>query len=215
MNVLLFTPSYKRPYMLRQCILNAKNQSYTNFTHSISIMYDDESETLNYDILFDDILDDRFIIQYNKNSSTHTNYMAPLLNCPAPYDIYIKIDDDDIYKKDYVKTIVDYFEANECDVLSSKVAYQLNNYYLSKGDYQNLGCDFPDNNFMMSNTFAFSHKAYQILLDIRDTNNFEDVQWRYAWSTNGIKDHNVDNSDNLIWHIHGKNISIGDWYRPN
>src|SRR4051812_37661356 len=100
MKVLLFTPSYKRPYMLRQCILNIKNQSYTNFTHTISIMYDDESEIANYETLFDDILDDRFIVQYNKNSSTHSNAMTTLSQSPILYDIYIKIDDDDIHKKD-------------------------------------------------------------------------------------------------------------------
>lgn len=215
MNVLLFTPSYKRPYMLRQCILNAKNQSYTNFTYSISIMYDDESEIANYDILFDDILDDRFIIQYNKNSSTHTNAMTTLLECKTPYDIYIKIDDDDIYKKDYVKTIVDYFETHECDILSSKIGYQLNNYFLSKGNYQSLGGHFPNNNYMMSNTFAFNYKAYQILLNIEDSHNYEDIQWRIAWSSGGLKDDNVDNSNNLIWHIHGKNISVGSWFRTN
>ncbi|MEH7418467.1 hypothetical protein V7266_24685, partial [Neobacillus drentensis] len=60
MKVLLFTPSYKRPYMIRQCILNMKNQSYTNFTHSISIMFDNESEVKDYEIIFDDIIDDRF-----------------------------------------------------------------------------------------------------------------------------------------------------------
>lgn len=99
MKVLLFTPSYKRPYMIRHCILNMKNQSYINFTHSIRIMYDDRSEISNYEILFDDILDDRFIIQYRKDSSTHTNSMSAILQCPQPYDIYIKIDDDDIYKE--------------------------------------------------------------------------------------------------------------------
>ncbi|WP_242221213.1 glycosyltransferase [Bacillus cereus group sp. BfR-BA-01380] len=215
MKVLLFTPSYKRPHMLRQCILNAKNQSYTNFTHSISIMYDDESEIANYEILFDDILDDRFIIQYNKNSSTHTNTMTTLSQCPVPYDIYIKIDDDDIYKKDYVKTIIEYFETHKCDVLSSQVGYQLNNYFLSKGNYGSLGGHFPNNNFLMPATFAFSHKAYQVLLKIQDNNGYEDLQWRTAWSTCGLKDHNVDNSSNIIWHIHGKNISVADWFRPN
>lgn len=215
MKVLLFTPSYKRPFMLRQCILNIKNQSYTNFTHSICIMYDDESEVSNYEDLFDDILDDRFIIQYKKNSSTHSNYMSPLIQCPQPFDIYIKIDDDDIYKKDYVKTIVEYFETHKSDVLSSKIGYQLNNYYLSKGDFRSLGGHYPNNHFLMPQTYAFSHKAFKVLLTIKDDNNYEDLQWRTAWSMSGLKDDNIDNSSNIIWHIHGKNISVGSWFRPN
>jgi cellulose synthase/poly-beta-1,6-N-acetylglucosamine synthase-like glycosyltransferase len=214
MKVLLFTPSYQRPYMLRQCILNIKNQSYTNFIHSISIMYDDESEVLNYQFLFDDILDDRFIIQYKKNASTHTNSMSTVLQIPQPYDIYIKIDDDDIYKKDYIKTIVEYFEKNSCDILTSKISYLLNNYFLSRGVYKSLGGHFPNNNFLMPQTFAFSHKAFHILRNIKDDHNFEDLQWRNAWSIHGLKDDNVDNSQNIIWHIHGKNISVGNWFRP-
>ena len=215
MKVLLFTPSYRRPHMLRQCILNAKNQTYIAFTHSISIKYDDISEIENYEVLFDDILDDRFIIGYNKNSSTLTNFMTAMAQCPESFDLYIKIDDDDIYKKDYIKTIVDYFETHECDVLSSKINYQLNNYFVSKGNYRNLGGDYPDNNYLMPMTFAFNNKAYQILLTIKDNNAYEDLQWRDAWTLNGLDDHNVDNSNNIIWHIHGKNISVADWFRKS
>lgn len=213
MKVLLFTPSYRRPYMLRQCILNAKNQSHTDFTHAISIMYDDDSEIANYEYLFDDILDDRFVIRYGKNSGTHTNAMETIAQCLMPYDIYIKMDDDDIYKKEYVKTIVDYFDEYGCDIVSSPIGYQLNNYFMSKGDYRSLGGDFPEHHYLMPATFAFSHKAYQVLLGIKDNWNFDDLQWRAAWSTCGLEDHNVDNSRNLIWHIHGRNTSVADWFR--
>jgi hypothetical protein len=213
--VLLFTPSYKRPYMLRHCILNMKNQSHTDFTHSISIMYDKESEVSNYKVVFDDILDDRFIIQYRKDSFTHTNSMSTILQCHQPYDIYIKIDDDDIYKKDYVKTIVEYFETHKCDILSSEIGYQLNNYYLSTGKYRNLGDHFSNNTFLMPQTFAFSHKAFQVLPNIQDNGLFDDLLWRDAWSKHGFKDENVDNSSNIIWHIHGKNASVGNWFIPN
>ncbi|MEH7416915.1 hypothetical protein V7266_16640, partial [Neobacillus drentensis] len=162
-----------------------------------------------------DILDDRFKIQYKKNSKTHTNAMTTISQCPEPYDLYIKIDDDDIYKKDYVKTVVEYFEKHQCDILSSKISYQLNNYHLAKGNYKSLGGHFPNNNYRMPMTFAFSQKAYQILLTIKDNNNYEDLQWRTAWSKYGLKDDNVDNSSNIIWHIHGKNTSVSSWFRPN
>lgn len=162
-------------------------------------MYDDESEVLNYQVLFDDILDDRFIIQYEKNSSTHTNAMSTALQDPQPYDLYIKIDDDDIHKKDYIKTIVEYFKTNTCDILTSKISFQLNNYFVSKGVYKSLGGHFPDNNFLMPQTYAFNHKAFQVLRNIKDDNNFEDLQWRTAWSIHGLKDDNVDNS--LKYHL--------------
>jgi hypothetical protein len=160
--------------MLRQCILNAKNQSYTDFTHTIGIMYDNESEVADYGCLYDDILDDRFIIGYHKNLSHHERHLITLSQCPGPYDIYIKTDDDDIYKRDYVKTVVEYFSTHECDVLSSHIVYQLNNYFLSKGNYRSLGGDYPNNNYLMPMTFAFNHKAYQILLNVKDNNNNDD-----------------------------------------
>ncbi len=92
--------------------------------------------------------------------------MTTISQSPAPYDIYIKIDDDDVHKRDYVKTIVDYFDTHDCDVLSSPIGYQLNNYFLSKGNYRTFCGDPPTNNYLMAQTFAFSHKAYQITEDI-------------------------------------------------
>ncbi|MCA1055431.1 glycosyltransferase [Rossellomorea aquimaris] len=213
MKVLLFTPSYQRPYMLRQCMLNTKNQSYTDLTHSIGIMYDNESDIANYEALFEDIIDQRFVVQYHKNSSTHTNAITTISQCPSSYDLYVKMDDDDIYKKDYVKTIVDYFQGNQCDILSSYAGYQLNNHFMSKGKYGSLGGDFPGHHFLMPGTLAFSRKAYEILLNIQDNTNIDDIQWREAWSKNGLKDHNVDNANNFIWHIHGRNLSVANWFR--
>jgi len=201
--------------MLRTCILNAKNQSYVDFIHSIGIMHD--GEIINYECLYDDVFDNRFIVEYRRNASTHVNAMGTIAHaisrCASPFDIYIKIDDDDIYKRDYVKTIVKFFETHNCDILSSKIGFQLNNHFLSIGDYHNLGGDFPHNNFLMPQTYAFSHKAYEIICGIKDDGNFDDLQWRYAWVTKGLSDHNVDNSGNIVWHIHGRNASVGDWFR--
>ncbi|MCM3765778.1 glycosyltransferase [Neobacillus niacini] len=215
MKVLLYTPSYKRPYMLRQCMHDIKNQSYTDFTYSISIKYDKESEVSNYDILFDDILDERFIIHYMKDSTHHTNALSAIQHCPEPYDLYIKIDDDDIHKKDYVKTIVNYFQMHECDIISSEIHYQLNNYYFSTGKFRSLGGHFPNNTFLMPQTFAFNHKALQVLYTVADNGQPDDLLWRDAWSRHGLKDANVDNSKNIIWHIHGKNATVGNWFVPN
>jgi hypothetical protein len=176
-------------------------------------MYDDESEIANYECLFDDILDDRFLIRYCKNSSFHTNALTALSHSPEPYDIYIKIDDDDIHKRDYVKTIVEYYENHKFDVLSSPVGYQLNNYFLSKGKYYTFCGDPPKNNYLMALTFAFSHKAYQIILNIKDNQDDETRQWMVAWLEAGLVADTFDNSDNIVWHIHGRNTSIPHWFR--
>jgi hypothetical protein len=70
---------------------------------------------------------DWFIVGYYNNLSHHERNLITLSQCQGPFDIYIKTDDDDIYKRDYVKTVVEYFETHECDVLSSSIGYQLNN----------------------------------------------------------------------------------------
>jgi hypothetical protein len=110
---------------------------------------------------------------------------------------------------------VEYFETHECDVLSSSIGYQLNNYFLSKGNFRTFCGDPPVNNYLMAQTFAFSHKAYQILLDIKDNQDDESRQWMTAWFEAGLKADNIDNSSNIVWHIHGKNTSIPHWFRTS
>jgi hypothetical protein len=199
--------------MLRECILNAKNQSYSDFTHSIGIMHRNESEVADYECLYDDILDDRFMIRHHKNVSHHERYLTTISQCPGPFDLYIKMDDDDIYKKEYIKTIVEYFETHECDILSSPIGYQLNNYFLSKRTFQTFCGDPPVNNYLMAQTFAFSQKAYEVLLHIQDNQDDESRQWMTAWFEAGLKADTVDNANNIIWHIHSKNTSIPNWFR--
>lgn len=211
--ILLFTPSYNRPYMIRQQILNMKNQSYKNFTHHINITYSTEIPP-NYNILFDDIIDDRFVIDYNHNSNQQTNYLNALnLRNINDYDYFIKIDDDDVYKSEYLQTIITTIENNKADIYSSNINYQLNNYYFNEGTYKNLGGFHPPHlHLKMPMTLVFNKKAYNHIKDLK-SQQYEDVLWRYAWANDQtLIHHEIDNGKNLIWHIHGNNISTSTFF---
>jgi hypothetical protein len=214
--VLCFTTSYQRQKMLRCCIFDILNQSYMNIHHVINIAYDSGSQpTLNAKI-YDDILErygDRLTISYNKNSDQHTNYMNAInsINNIDDYDIFIKIDDDDIYKSEYVENIVSFFQNNLIDISSSKVKTQLNNHYVRTGLYHNLGANPEGYDFNLTATFAFNRKALSLIYDLK-CDGFEDFLWRDTWAKNNLVHGVVNNGDNMIWYIHGKNISTSDFF---
>jgi hypothetical protein len=215
--VLCFTPSYNRFKMLRSCIQDIATQSYENIFHSVNVTLDQKNFNVgNFKILIDDLKTEKNSFIFSVNSHQHTNHMKPILAVEdyETYDIFVKIDDDDIYKKDYVKTIVDYFNNNDVDVLSSKMKYQLNGSFLRKGDYGSLGGNPEGCDFKIPSTFAFNLKALNLIKDINTIYGFEDNMWRDRWC-NKCKIAEVDNTENIIWYIHGKNISTSDFLIKN
>lgn len=209
LKVLCFTTSYKRHKMLRGTIADIKNQSYKNLFHSINIAHDADDYT-DYTILYDDI--DGVNIVINENKHQHFNYTNSIISVDFDnYDLFVKIDDDDIYKKDYVKTIVEFFQNNpSVDVVSSKIKYQLNGAILRWINAPNLGGNPEGCDFNMPPTFAFNKKGLKCVLESESIYGFEDHMWRDAWCKNcNIAE--IDNRENIIWHIHGKNISTSNF----
>jgi hypothetical protein len=209
MKVLCFTTSYKRHKMLRGTIADIKNQSYKNLFHSINIAFDPGDNT-DYSILYDDL--ENVNIVYNENKHQHFNYINSITSIDFDnYDLFVKIDDDDIYKKDYIKTIVNFFQTNtNVDVVSSKIKYQLNGCIFRKVDANNLGGNPINCDFKMPPTFAFNKKALKHILDLKSIYGFEDHMWRDVWC-NHCTVSEINNQDNIIWHIHGQNISTGNF----
>ena len=214
--VLIFTCSFQRPHMLRQCMFSIKNQSYRNIYHSINVTYNKDNITKNYDVLYDDLFDDTISLKYSENSCQYKNYVTAITNVTdyETYDLFIKVDDDDIYKKDYVKNIIQSFQKDETiDILSSKAKYQLNGYNVYHGLYRNLGGNPEKYDFMMPPTFAFNKKALDCIIPTNNIypDNFEDIAWRNIWAQHTLIHKEVDNTMNWIWHIHGKNISTSNF----
>lgn len=210
-----FTPSYKRYKMLRSCIQDIASQTYGNIFHTINITYDKQKQTDNVEFLFDDLKTDKNKFTFSQNQHQHFNHLNAITSVEnyKEYDIFIKIDDDDIYKKNYVKNIVDYFNNNDVDIISSKIKYQLNGSHIFVGDYSNLGGNPIDCHFNMPTTFAFNLKALELIEEIslrKVVYGFEDNMWRDVWCKT-CKIGEIDNSENIIWYIHGKNVSTADF----
>lgn len=216
MKVLIFTCSYNRPYMLRQCILNVKNQSYKDIIHSVNIVSDGGKDQ-NFSPLYDDLLDDKLIITKSENKYIHFNETLAIKNVPnyEQYDVFIKMDDDDIYKKDYVKNIVETFKNNpDISITSSRISTQLNGIFMfTDRNYDNLGGNPNNSNYHMPMTFAFNKKGLDCILNIpnEEVGWNDDMLWRIHWEKEKLKHFPIDNKNNIIWNIHGNNISTSNF----
>jgi hypothetical protein len=211
--VLCFTPSLDRLKMLRSCVLDISNQSYQNIFHSVNVTLNQRENKESYMMkVLDDLKTEKNSFIFTHNQHQHHNHMNAIfaVNDYEEYDIFVKIDDDEIYKKDYIRTIVNYFENNDVDVVSSRMKYQLNGNLVRLGDYHNLGANPEGCDFKIPSTFAFNLKALNLIKDIQRMYGFEDNMWRDAWCNN-CKIAEVDNTENVIWYIHGKNTSTADF----
>ena len=212
MKVLIFTSSYNRPYMLRQCILSVKNQNVEDLTHSVNITSESPLAALT---LVDDLND--IIISITDNNHTHFNNMTAIkaVDDYQDYDLFIKMDDDDVYKADYVKNIITFFEKNsDVDVVSSEIKFQLNGTEVYLVNAKDLGGNI-DVEYKMPMTYAFNKKALNAIINLekKDMFGFDDMMWRLHWKAHGLKHASVDNSQEVVWHIHGKNVSTASFLK--
>jgi hypothetical protein len=210
--VLCFTTSYRRQKFLRGTIFDMLNQTYNDIVHSINLTtIADKNKELNK-ILYDDLISERVRIIYSENLHQHYNHLNAIMGIEnyEDFDIFVKIDDDDIYKKNYIQNIVNFFNNNDVDMISSKIKYQLNGHSIIVGNYDNLGGNPKNCDFKMPFTFAFNKNALNLIKNLTNIFGFEDSMWRESWC-NKIKIMEIDNTDNVIWNIHGKNTSTSDF----
>lgn len=218
MKVMVFTSSYNRPHMLRQCILNVKNQTYKDIFHAMNVGSDPD-DWQNYLPLINDIYSGRKMhIIHSGNSHTHFNNMLAIraLMDYNEYDVFIKMDDDDIYKSKYVENIVKKFQEDPTiDIVSSQIKHQLNGHRVYRGEelFDNLGGNPGRSTYHMPMTFAFNRRALDVIKDLeqKDVFGHDDMMWRMHWEAHGLKHATVDNTEEVIWHIHGKNVSTSDF----
>lgn len=198
---------------LRTCILGVMNQTYKNYIHSVNITIDDTFKTFDYNNLYDDLINDRLIINHNQNNHTHANAMNAIMAVPdyLDYDIFIKMDDDDIYKKEYVETIVDCFNETGCDTCTSKINTQLNGISVHVNSYNNLGNSQETEIYKMPMTYSFNKKALELICKLSPYMAYDDMMWRDTWVKANLKHIQVNNDDNVIWHVHGKNVSTANF----
>lgn len=214
MKVLIYTSSFDRPKMLRSCIQDAQSQSYPDIFHVINLT----AGSPNQIPVIDDLFSQKTQIVMHPNGHSHTNNMNAIksvLNY-MDYDLFVKFDDDDIHKKDYVLNIVNHFKQHpECDITSTFITNQLNGVTLYKGPYDNLGPNpqGTDAEYHMPMTFAFNKKALQSIIGLTYLYHYDDYIWRQQWLKDGLVHQTVKNDDQIIWYIHGKNISTANFLR--
>jgi hypothetical protein len=165
--------------------------------------------------LIDDLEVDSLII--TENSYTHFNNMAAIkaVDDYESYDLFIKMDDDDVYKQNYVYNIMSFFTNNpDVDIVSSEVKLQLNGTDVYLANAKNLGGNGKVD-YKMPMTFAFNKKALDAIINLEEKHlvGGDDMTWRMIWDAHGLKHAPVDNSEEIIWHIHGKNVSTASFLK--
>ena len=143
------------------------------------------------------------------------NYLSKYgFNSRIP-DLFIKMDDDDVYKADYVKNIITFFEKNsDVDIVSSEIKFQLNGTEVYLVNAKDLGGNV-DVEYRMPMTYAFNKKALNAIINLEKKDMFgcDDMTWRIIWKAYKLKHAIVDNSQEVIWHIHGKNVSTSSFLK--
>lgn len=210
--VLCFTTSYQRLKMLRGSILDIKNQTYPHTYHSINITNNELIDNELFLRVFDDLVSDSCFIHFNINENQHINHIKPILSTPNldDYDIFVKIDDDDFYKENYIENIVNVFKQNDVDIVSSKAKLIVNNNKVYIFEQDSLGGNPEGCDFKIPATFAFNRKALNLIINIDGYYGFEDNMWRDTWCNNKCKILEVDNTNEYVLHVHGKNISTSN-----
>lgn len=223
---LCFTTSSNRPYMLYNCINSILNQTHKEFHYCVNINIINEQEKELYTKLLSDFSDDtRLSVIYSDNKSQHENYLKPIITSGRDkYNVFIKIDDDDIYRKKYLENILALYKKHKKDILSCSLKYTINGKMIQQGAFDSIGVWAGDQNsdikFGMPCTYVMNQSAINVLLKltpqyVRSIHMFEDPAWRTEWRKAGLKSVVIKNFEDAIYNIHGKNTSSSYLYKED
>ena len=220
--VLAFTASAHRPLYLRHCILQMQSQTYP-CTHSVFLNaseYQGPDDSTNYCLLMTDIAIAKGFnlhIAYGKQGHQHFNHVTAIEQVDInAYDLFLKIDDDDIYRSQYIEHVVQSFEQDNWDfsgaatkgvVQGSRI--QKKSEACFKKDPKNLH-DHPLDQ-AMPGTYAFSQKAMRLIIkkgaQYTWKKHYEDPTW-LTWM---LEDPQIRamyrNQDDYTYVIHETNFS--------
>jgi hypothetical protein len=214
--VLAFTPTFGRPLMLRHCVFQMQTQTYP-VDQAIFINAPDADSALNYLPLISSIPINplsKIVAKFSTSKSPYLNYISALnLVDLDNYDLFIKIDDDDIYAPSYVESCWQSFKERAWDFSGSHShGYIENDKFYPNSLVKSLGLNSDDISLgvqeFMPPTMAFSRRAIEYIVAMEEDGiNCEDVQWRkllYGIST--LKKHIRDDKD-FIYNRHVRGVS--------
>ena len=225
MNVLAFTASKNRPFLLRHCVMQMVLQTHP-VMHGIYLNSDSgDIEDFDYTDLLSDIPFDKDhkIKRFGeKTLSQHMNHMKAITQVPnwETYDLFVKIDDDDIYRSSYIQSIVDSYTKHNWDFSGTVANGVLNgqkwNLKQTIEDLRDRSeSESPERPYIMPPTFAFSKKAIQRLMQLDDIQGWEDPVWYDTLTQDpDITVHKREES-HFSLHIHGHNVSTSHHFKNN
>ena len=104
--VLAFTCSRERPFFLRHCILQMQCQS-SPVDHAIYLNGGEDTREL-----YRDLQSPHLFLHFGPPATQHDNYVHALsILAHQGYDLFCKIDDDDIYETTYIEGVVNDFSS--------------------------------------------------------------------------------------------------------
>ena len=212
--------------MLRHCIMQLQRQSHP-IDHVIYVNSPEgqspDCTTFHYEALLDDVRNGapRTVrIKYGESKTPHENNITVLRMIDIDdYDLFLKIDDDDIYFQSYVEDVVDDFAVNRWDYSGTCSQGLLNGHrWYPKKNQRDLGLAQEDIDLgiprIMPPSAAFSRKAIRAILDAPGTDVIEDIHWRRILARTPGLIMAVRNDRNFVYNIHGGNMSTGSWLQP-
>lgn len=215
--------SYNRPYMLRHVVLQLLKQSYSL---DIAIYDCSGSSGAIADLLVSESMGSRHIyLLKGENTDLHHNFIKIAEHairegrtCGQEYDLFFKIDDDDIYFSEYVSDAVDHIRESGVDISTCAADRYLNRDICQS--IKNLGSfsEEDDVSFAMPPTMVFNQRALQVLFQRSPDYPIDAVSWgsdriwRQWWLEAGLKAE-IRLSNQFWYHIHGGNVSTGHFFK--
>jgi hypothetical protein len=221
LRVLAFTCSMERPFFLRCCALQMRQQTYP-VDHCIYINHPEagaSSDHYNYISLLMDLVPQqgRLLLRYGRSGTQQFNHMQALrLADLNQYDLFLKIDDDDVYRQDYVQRVVDDYLAHAWDFSGGASQGILDGpKWGRRNRCTHLGMEPEDLRIgvakMMPSSYAFSRKALALIQEVPgDQTVNEDILWRRLLTANAEIKTCFREKSRMAYHLHGKNFSTCD-----
>jgi hypothetical protein len=135
------------------------------------------------------------------------------------YDLFFKIDDDDISLRSYVEDVVDDFVVNRWDYSGTCSHGLLNGHRWSPQQiWRHLGLTQEDLDLripgFMPPSAAFSRKAIRAILQAPGSDLIEDIHWRRLLARTPDLVLALRDDRNFVYNIHGGNMSTGSRLEP-
>jgi hypothetical protein len=204
--------------MLRHVVMQMSVQSYP--LDFVIYLNSDQypAADRNYTELLSDIIispHNKLLTTYGPSLDLHKNQLKAInLVDIEDYDLFLKIDDDDIYRINYVADLVRDYEKNLWDFAGEHSCGMLNGAkWKSDQTLKNMGLVDDEKCAGMPPSWAFSRKAMNVITKLESHPRwFEDRHWKFQLAKrDDIKSSHRKDTGNFHYNVHGANISTSTW----